>query len=65
MTCHEQSVASGASAEDKGTPIFKGSRVLTIFCSLPVSPGNIILEGEGMRNRRQDERYQAREREGK
>lgn len=55
----------GASAEDKGTPIFKRSCVLTIFCSLPVSSGNIILEGEGMRNRRQDERYQAREREGK
>ena len=50
--CNMQREAFGAGAEDKGTPIFKGPHILTIFCSLPVFPGNIILQGEGMRNRR-------------
>lgn len=55
--CHKQRVVSGAAQKIKAHLIFQGSRVLTIFCSLPVFPGNVILEGEGMRNRGQDERH--------
>ena len=64
VMCHKQRVASGAAQKIKAHLIFQGSCVLTIFCSLPVFPGNIVLEGEGMRNRRQDERHQTKEQEG-
>lgn len=58
--CHKQRVASGAAQKIQAHLIFEGSCVLTIFCPLPVFPGNVILEGEGVRNGRRDERHQTK-----
>lgn len=46
-----------SSTEDKGTLNLSGVMCFDYLCSLPVFPGNVILEGESMRNRGQDERH--------
>lgn len=50
--CNKLREVFGVSIEDKGIFIFKELFVWVIFCFFFVFLGNIILEGEGVRNRR-------------